>query len=87
MPLDGVILRSSAPFLRNAKTTSLWFISQIDLKGARASLNAGFRGRVAIAHVTIAHVAIAHVTIAHVTIAHTHQLSAQATCRTGSRII
>jgi hypothetical protein len=32
-PLDGVILRSSAPFLRNAKTTSLWFISQIDLKG------------------------------------------------------
>lgn len=33
-PLDGVILRSSAPFLRNAKTTGLWFISQIDLKGS-----------------------------------------------------
>ena len=32
-PLDGVILRSSAPFLRNAKTTGLWFMSQIDLKG------------------------------------------------------
>jgi hypothetical protein len=32
-PLDGVILRSSSPFLRNTKTTGLWFISQIDLKG------------------------------------------------------
>ena len=36
-PLDGVILRSSAPFLRNAKTTGLWFISQIDLKGVPCS--------------------------------------------------
>jgi hypothetical protein len=36
-PLDGVVLRSSAPFLRNAKTTGLWFISQIDLKGESAS--------------------------------------------------
>jgi hypothetical protein len=33
-PLEGVVLRSSSPFLRNSKTTGLWFISQIDLKGA-----------------------------------------------------
>ncbi len=41
-PLDGVILRSSAPFLRNAKTTGLWFISQIDLKGALTVMHRSF---------------------------------------------